>query len=326
MRFIASAAVAAAATSKPFASSAGRRKRRIAGSSSTTRTRGLPVICVPLSSGKEKTSRVPWPLRAGLSTASRAAVRVHDALGDCEPKAGAFAAVGEPRIAAAHEFLEDVRQHVLGDAGPVIGYAHDHGLPRGLAVDEDARSPLAYGDGVADNIAERLLDQPCIGFDQRQLRRQPHLDLLRSTAPARRVCDPLGKLAQIDPVAVQLQRAGIDARHGEQIAHHVVEVFRLGLDLAQQVLLRLARRACRHTPEGPLPSRGSTPAECGSHARSKPAACCARARSRPRCAPPPSRGRARRDRARSRSARQASPAWCAPRDRDGMPDRPGRSR
>ena len=57
-------------------------------------------------------------------------------------------------------------------------------------------------------------------------------------APARGADHAFDDLAQIDPVAPQFQRAGIDPRDGQQIAHHVVEPFGLVLDLAEQVLLR----------------------------------------------------------------------------------------
>ena len=57
------------------------------------------------------------------------------------------------------------------------------------------------------------------------------------TAPLRRAAlgGPLGQLAQVDPVTPHFQRTRIDACHGQQIAHHVVEALRLVFDAAQQL-------------------------------------------------------------------------------------------
>ncbi len=92
------------------------------------------------------------------------------------------------------------------------------------------------GHGIADHIAECLLDELGVRPYQRQLIGQTHFDDLHGTPAAGGAGGPLRQLAQVGPVAPHFQRAGIDARHGEKIAHHIVEALGLVLDLIQQLL------------------------------------------------------------------------------------------
>ena len=163
-------------------------------------------------------------------------MRLHDALGDGEPKSGSLPAVGVRRI-GLDEFLENKRQGLRRNAGAIVGDAQHDLLRDDRRIDHHARFRRRMRDRIADHITDRLLDQRGVGAHQRQIGRQSDLDSLPRAAPPGGIDDAIDDFAQIDPVAPQFQCARIDACDGEQIAHHLVEPLGLLLDLQQHVLL-----------------------------------------------------------------------------------------
>ena len=71
------------------------------------------------------------------------------------------------------------------------------------------------------------------------------------------------RLPDIDPVAAELQRAGLDPGHRQQVADHPVEMLGLVLDLGQQVPARQAPAASARSRSGWSPRREWTRAACG---------------------------------------------------------------
>ena len=91
---------------------------------------------------------------------------------------------------------------------------------------------------ICNDIADRLFSQGGIRLHQRKVGGQADFDGLLCAMPPRGADHAFGHLPQVEPVAPQFQRAGIDAGNRQKIADHFIEILGLLLDLAEQVFLR----------------------------------------------------------------------------------------
>ncbi len=110
-----------------------------------------------------------------------------------------------------------------------------------LRADLDRAAGRGVLRGVVEDVDQHLLDQHRIGVEQRHGRRDRHPQAMR--------CQRLGELpgraaddlAQVDPVAVRLQRAVAEAGHVEQVLDEAIEPLALLEDGLQQLGAILAR-------------------------------------------------------------------------------------
>ena len=102
----------------------------------------------------------------------------HDALGDGEAEAGAL-----PRRLGGEERIEDARQHVLGDARPLVDEG-DLDLPgRAEPRTHDERAASLHGlERVGGEAEDDLPELSLVGDDLRHLRRQLGEELARGEA------------------------------------------------------------------------------------------------------------------------------------------------
>src|SRR5580704_6288404 len=159
-------------------------------------------------------------------------MRLHDALGDRKPKAGALSAIGaalETDI-TADEFLEDMRQNVWRNARAVVGDPDQHALLFNDRIHNHPRIAWGVRHRVADDISENLFDQRGIRTNQWQIGGKIDIKSLGRTPAPRRTDHAFHDLTQVDPIPPQFKRTRVDPRNGKQIAHHAVEILDFTLD------------------------------------------------------------------------------------------------
>ena len=128
-----------------------------------------------------------------------------------------------------------MRQNLGRDARPVVGDdEHDGGRLR-PRLEPDARRGAAIAHRVADEVCQHLVEEDRVRRREGQPRLDRDLEGLRRAAALRRRHGAVEQLADVDPVAVDLERAGLDPGHGEEVAHHAVEILGFVLDLAEEV-------------------------------------------------------------------------------------------
>src|SRR5439155_24839714 len=218
-----SAPVAASCTRKPWPLNAARTKRRICGSSSTPTTQGSGRASATGALGR------PWRLtgrqreaeqraatRPGLAP-DAAAVGLDDGAADREPQAGAAAR------ADAVELVEDLLLLPGGQAGAAVGDLHDDLVAPAMRLHVDRLAGRCVLGRILDQVDEHLLDEQAIDVHGRQVLGQPGRQLAvaqRRGEPRERHAD---QLLDGNPLAAQLQVAGLQARDVEQVVDEAVE-------------------------------------------------------------------------------------------------------
>jgi hypothetical protein len=165
------------------------------------------------------------------------AVRLDDRAGDREPQARAAGA------RSAEELLEDPRQHLRRDARAAVGDLDDDVGPAGPRLgsrgDLDRRARRRVAHGVLEQVDEDLLDEHPVHEQHGQVGRQARghgvVDEPRADRAQRRAHDLLQRL----PLAPGHERARLEARHVEQVAHEAGEAVGLVVDAAQHRAPRL---------------------------------------------------------------------------------------
>ncbi len=92
---------------------------------------------------------------------------------------------------------------------------------------------------VVEDVDDYLLDQHRIDVEDRQIGRNPNLDLERRQRLGELPERPADDLAQVDPVAIGLQRAVAEPGHVEQVLDEAIEALALledGLDQLRAIL------------------------------------------------------------------------------------------
>ena len=173
---------------------------------------------------------LPRP-RPSLCADTRSAVQRDQVLHQREADAqAALRAIGRARRLL--EQVEDPRQHLGGDADPVVLHGQDQ-LP---VVRGDAELDVAAGIGVAGGVGQQIGDHlreaDRIGVAEKAalfaMNRQPVMPLLEQVA---RHLDRLGgDVGQVDDLAPQLDLAARDLRDVEQIVDQAGQVVDLPLD------------------------------------------------------------------------------------------------
>ncbi|ARX88241.1 hypothetical protein SMD44_07728 [Streptomyces alboflavus] len=135
--------------------------------------------------------------------------------GDGESEAAALGAGA--RGVRLVEAVEDVRQHLVGDAGAVVGDVDHQGLRCGGRPDGDGSGAVAQG--VADQVGEDDVDAPRVDPDARILLRKlgDHLVRLAPAAQLKRLVDD-GAEAHV--VQAQLGGARVEAGDLHQVLDH----------------------------------------------------------------------------------------------------------
>ena len=161
----------------------------------------------------------------------RPAHRFDQPAGDREAKAGAgLAPVGAP---AAVEFLEDAFEFAWLHAGAFVGDA-EHDLVALLARVNGRACVAAIFVRVVEQIEQDLLEQLVVAAHERQVRREadPHrLAWERFAAALGRALHDVG---DGDQIAIDLEAAGFDPRHVEQIGDEARQPRRLLFDRGQE--------------------------------------------------------------------------------------------
>src|SRR6267378_5871382 len=233
-----SAPVAASCTRKPWPANAARTKRRICGSSSTTTTQGSGRASATGALGRARRlaggqgEPEDGAAVAAVLAPDASAVGLDDGAADREPEPGAAAR------AHAVELLEDLALLAGRQPRPAVGDVHDDlvALATGLHVDRLAAGRVLRR--VLEQVDEHLLHQQAVDVHGWQVLGQPRGDLAvaqRLGQPGERDAD---QLFDGDPLAPELEAAGLQARDVEQVVDEAIEPLGLVADRLEQLALR----------------------------------------------------------------------------------------
>ena len=269
--------------------------------------------------GNVSVIRVPRPSATGLSARDEPPCASTMPFAMASPRPGAFAAVApEQLLPARTNFSKTCGSSSAGMPGPssVTRSETDAGVNAASMTTYVSAGVCATA--LSTTIDECLLNQDRIGARPSAGRREVTRRLL-GAAPPGSVDDALDDFTQIDPVAPQLERAGVDPGNRQEIAHHLVET------LGSRRLMWPRRSAGAVVELVPVFEQARRRAEDGRQRRSK----VVRDRSQQCIAHPFGLGRASRRhhllRERGaveggrRSARRACRAAYAPRASSGAP-------
>src|SRR2546428_4025037 len=220
-----SAPVVASNSRYPWPVSVARRKRRICGSSSMRTTTGSGIGVHRgrwLFGQRQREKERDAALRQVLGP-DASPVRPDDALADREAEPGAAAAAGLPAV----ELLEDLVLLARGQPRAAVGDLDGDGAVRRGRDDPDRTFERRVLDRVVEKVHEDLLDEHVVDRHQRQIGRD-----VRGHAPVR---EPLAEAAQRRtdhllqrmPFLAELERAGLEPCHLEQVLDEAVQPFRL---------------------------------------------------------------------------------------------------
>ena len=145
---------------------------------------------------------------------------------DAEAAVAAVAVPGKLR-----EHVEDVRQHAVGNADPVVLHAHDDVGARGGCVDADVSAAGRVLDGVVQQVVEHLHEPRRVRVGPERHVRQIQLNAVALSLDdrPRRVDRGVQHGAQVDPLASHLQLSLCDARHVEQVVGQPDQLHQLPL-------------------------------------------------------------------------------------------------
>ncbi len=166
-----------------------------------------------------------------------AAVHLGEATDDVEAEPGAAA------LAALPELREHPEAHLGRDAlALVVDDDPDAGLVAQLTrAERDERDPhgaLAVPDGVLDQVGDHLGELVGVGVDLGQV--VGDLEGDRAGRPGRdRLDDPAGEQAGVAGPRVQLEPAGVDAGHVEELGDQPAQPVGVGGDRGEHQLLLL---------------------------------------------------------------------------------------
>jgi hypothetical protein len=130
----------------------------------------------PSSAGR-RTLELAAQARAVAARQDAAAVQLYQAAHDAQAETqAALGAIDAARL--LHEHVEDLRQHLLGDAHARVAHAHHYFALLARRGDVDASSWLRVLGGVGQEIRERLRQPGRVALHREARAREPHLELL----------------------------------------------------------------------------------------------------------------------------------------------------
>ena len=163
-----------------------------------------------------------------------AAVRGHERVHDrqAEPGAGGVGARVEAR-----ELLEDALALLRRDAGPVIGDAdlHSGWVRHRSGGHEDLGARRREPQRVLEQVAEDLLDHLDVDLHVAELQRDVEPDAVGARQWAEPADRGLGEVAQVDGLAVDVERAGADPAELEDVGDQPFEAVGLVVDRVEEL-------------------------------------------------------------------------------------------
>src|SRR5437667_724364 len=228
-----SAPVVASNSRYPWPVSVARRKRRICGSSSMRTTTGSGIgghrgrrLFGQRQREKERDAALGQVLGPDAP-----AVRPDDALADREAEPGAPAAVGLPAI----ELLEDPVLLPARQPRTAVGDLDGDGAVRRGRDDSDRALGRGVLERVVEEVHENLLDEHVVDRHQRQIGRDADGDAPAPEALGESPERGADHLLERVPVTAELERAGLEPRHLEQVLDETVEALGFVTDGLQQL-------------------------------------------------------------------------------------------
>src|SRR3989442_10687012 len=231
-----SAPVVASNSRYPWPVSVARRKRRIWGSSSmrTTTGSGIGGHRGRRLSGQRQREKERDAALGQVLGPDAPAVRLDDALADREAETGAPAAVGLPAV----KLLEDLVLLPARQPRAAVGDLRGDGAVRRGRDDSDRTLGRGVLDRVVEEVHEDLLDEHVVDRHQRQIGRDVRRDAPVRESLAEATQRRTDHLLERMPFLAELERAGLEPCHLEQVLDEAVQPFRLLAYRFQEFLLR----------------------------------------------------------------------------------------
>ena len=187
----------------------------------------------------------------GLDRAGGGDATVHgldEALGDGQTQPGTLCAIG--RLLHAAEFVEHPFQLRRRNADALILDRDHHGAPVLIGGQFDQGGVVRIGDGIFQNIDDRLFQQGLVDADETELTGEVAQQFTRPQPPRDTQCCRVQHVTHIDPVGTDVQTPALQPGHVQQVADIAVQPLGLLADTQQKVVADLGLQGVAIVDQG----------------------------------------------------------------------------